>query len=91
MTIRGLGCEAELDRIFASQAEEIQKVLAAFDCVTDFIIGQTEREIEVARAMHDEPGRVKMQVKMETLKHAQAILQMCHQRLRKEEDRHGAP
>jgi hypothetical protein len=74
-------CNAELDAIMASDAPDMEKLSQAFDCITGFVVGNAEREIELARAMSDREAVVKTQIKMETIKHARAIFETCYLRV----------
>lgn len=71
----------EVNEIVRSDRPDIVKLALSFDAITSHVIAQSEREIEVLHALHDQEGVVKEQVKMETLKHARAILQECYQQV----------
>ena len=69
--------------VMASELPVIEKVREAFKLVTDFYIEDGEREIELLRAMSDREGVVKVQVKVSTLRSAQAIFaEAYHQAMR---------
>ena len=57
----------------ASDQPEIDKLRAFYDRTTSRIVDFAEKEIELAQAMQDQESIVKVQVKMETLKHARRI------------------
>jgi hypothetical protein len=56
-----------------SDRPEIDKLREFFGQTTDKIIGFAEREVDLAKAMHDRESLIKVQIKMETLKSARAI------------------
>lgn len=60
--------------VMNSELPAIEKVRQAFKLVTDFYIQDGEREIELLRAMSDRENLVKVQIKVSTLRSAQAIL-----------------
>jgi hypothetical protein len=68
-----------VNEIVRSKRPDVVRLVLSFDEITSQIITQSESEIEVLRALHDQDGVVKEQIKMETLKHARAILQHCFQ------------
>ena len=68
----------EIQEIANSEAPEIEKLTKAFRWVTDKVIREAQREIELARALKDRESVIRVQIKMETLKHAQVILNKCH-------------
>jgi hypothetical protein len=57
---------------------EMEKLVYAFGWITDRIIEQGLRDIELARALRDEDAVVKHQIKTEVTKHARSIFQTCH-------------
>jgi hypothetical protein len=71
----------EVNRIISSDLVELDKVMQAFEVITGSIIEAAEREVELSRAMGDPESLVKEQIKMETVKHARAILNDCHMRV----------
>jgi len=60
--------------IMSSGQPALEKVKEAFSLITDFYIADGEREIELLRAMNDRENLVKAQIKVSTLRTAQAIL-----------------
>jgi hypothetical protein len=64
-----------------SDRPDITKLVLSFDEIVGRIITESERDIEVSRALHDSEAVVKEQIKMETLKHARTILLECYQRV----------
>jgi hypothetical protein len=67
-----------VEEIVRSERPDIVKLALSFDKITSQIIAHSEREIELRRTLHDQESVVKEQIKMETLKHAQSILQDCY-------------
>lgn len=70
-----------VDKIVRSDRPDIVRLVLAFDEIVGRIIAESEREIEVSRALHDQEAVIKEQIKMETLKHARTILLECYQRV----------
>jgi len=62
----------------SSSLPEVRKLARAFGWVTDRAITSAEKEVEAARALHDEESAVKQQVKMETIRHARTIFEECY-------------
>jgi len=52
-------------------------VLDAFGAITTFYLQEVEQEIELARAMGDQESLVRRQIRRETIKHAQNVLNDC--------------
>jgi hypothetical protein len=61
-----------------SKQPELEKLAYAFRWITDHIIEQGLKDIEVARALRDEDSLLKHQVKIEVIRHARSIFQNCH-------------
>ena len=64
-----------------TENDDLTKVMAAFDYVTQLIITQSEKDIEIDRAMGDQQAVVREQIKMSTLIHARSILNWTHSRV----------
>jgi len=71
----------ELDRIAASDLPEMDRLAQAFRWVTDRILEQEEREVELLRAMGDREALTKEQIKLGMMRHAQEIFQQCFRRI----------
>ncbi len=71
----------EVNRIVSSDLAELDKVMQAFDVITSSIVEAAGQEAELSRAMGDRESLVKEQIKMETVKHARAILNDCYMRV----------
>jgi hypothetical protein len=70
------------EAIFADEAtSELEKILAAFDYVTRLEILQSEKDIELNRALGDQQAVIRDQIKKSTLIHTRSILNVCHQRV----------
>jgi len=67
----------ELLDIFNSDLSEIDKLARSFDHITGIQITHAAGEIELLKAMGDQQGLVKEQIKMETLKHTRSVFQDC--------------
>lgn len=72
---------ADLEAIYASRDEDIEKLVQAFDRITRSVIETARREIELARAMQDQETVVKQQIRMAGMKDARAIFQNCYLRI----------
>jgi hypothetical protein len=71
----------EFDAILASDKPDIDKLAWAFGRITDDIISYARGEIEMAAALHDGDAKVRVQIKMETIKHARHIFATSYQRI----------
>ncbi len=69
---------AEVSKIVNSDLLDLDKVMQAFDVITGSVIAAAERESELCRAMGDRESLIREQIKMETVKHARAILNDCY-------------
>jgi hypothetical protein len=65
------------EAILASGGTEMDKLAAAFGGLTAFIMEDTKRQVELARASGDDTEAVKQQIKLETMKHARRLFQTC--------------
>jgi hypothetical protein len=81
MTVQDTSRSEEVEAILKSDLPDLEKLALAFDCITSFIVAHAEGEIELARAMHDRDQRIKVQIKMETMKHARSIFDHCYLRI----------
>lgn len=71
-----------LDAIFAKQGQsDLEKITEAFDYVTRTIIEQSDKDIELNRALGDSDAVIREQIKKSTLIHARSVLNLCHQRV----------
>lgn len=61
----------------ASDATEMDKLAVAFGALTVFIMEDTKRQVQLARASGDDTEAVKQQIKLETMKHARRLFQTC--------------
>jgi hypothetical protein len=64
-------------QIFASRRSELEKLTESFQWITAKIIEQGEAEVELLRAMGDQEGVVKEQIKISTIRYAQGIFSHC--------------
>jgi hypothetical protein len=71
----------EVNRIVESDLVDLDKVMGAFDVIASSLIEAAEQEVELSRALGDRESVVKEQIKMETVKHARAILNDCYMRV----------
>ena len=66
------------DEILASDGTDMEKLARAFGGLTDFIIEDAMRQVELARASQDREEAVKQQIKLETMKHARRLFGTCY-------------
>jgi hypothetical protein len=59
--------------IVGSDLPDIEKLKRGFDMVTGGMVEHAHHEIELARSVDDRESRVKVQIKMETMKAARRI------------------
>ena len=71
----------EFDAVLASDRPDIDKLAWAFGRITDGVINYANQEIEVATALHDRDAKIRVQIKMETIKHARYIFATSYQRI----------
>ena len=70
-----------MDAILGSALPDIDKLKEGFGLVTGQIIDRAQREVELAWAMHDDEGRVKVQVKMSTMETAREVFDTWYTRI----------
>jgi hypothetical protein len=70
----------ELEKVFDSEADVLEKISASFKLITDTILMHSELEIELRRAMNDRETIVKEQIKRSTIQHIRSIYGFCHLR-----------
>ena len=75
------GCSDEVERILASDLPDLEKVAQAFGCITGFVIGYSQTEVELARALQDREEMLKTQIKKETMVYARSIFETCYRRV----------
>lgn len=80
MELTGEWCNYKdrFEEIMASDATDMEKLAAAFGGLTRFIIENSERQVELARASKDGEEAVKQQIKLETMKHARRLFETCY-------------
>ncbi len=74
-------CSNEVERILASDLPDLDKLTQSFDCITAFVIGHAQADIELARALQDHEELLKTQIKKETMAHARSIFEHCYRRV----------
>ena len=67
-----------LDEIAASEGADLEKMARAFGGLTGFIIEDSRRQVELARASGDAEEAVKQQIKLETMRHARRLFGTCY-------------
>lgn len=69
----------EVDRIVSdANLAEIEKLAEAFGYVTKSFIEQSERDLDLARAMQDEVSVVKEQIKASVMNSAREMFEFCY-------------
>ena len=69
----------EVDRIVAdANLAEIDRLAEAFGYLTNAFIEQSERDLELARAMQDENAAVKEQIKASVMISAREMFEFCY-------------
>ena len=71
----------EFKEIMASDATDIDKMAQMFGHVTGKIVEYSQMEIDMAKAMNNQEGLVKQQIKLSTIEHARSIFAMCYQQV----------
>ena len=77
----------EYERIVAADLPEMERFIQAFDWITRRIVTDTDNEIQLARAMHDDANVVKQQIKKETIKLVRGVFEGCYLRVTGERTR----
>lgn len=83
MELSGEWCDyrEKFAEIRDTEAPDSEKLALAFGDLTRFIIKDTERQVELARASRDKDEAVKQQIKLETLKHARRLFETCYRQI----------
>jgi hypothetical protein len=68
----------EFNRIMASDLPEVERLRAGFAWITDQIVADAEREVELLRAMGDREALVKEQIKLSTVRHLRGLFEQCY-------------
>jgi hypothetical protein len=72
------GYKDKFEEIRALDASDAEKIAMAFGELTDFIIQDSRRQVELARASQDKDEAVKQQIKLETMRHARGLFETCY-------------
>ena len=80
MELSGEWCNYKdrFEAIIASDAPDMEKLAQAFGGLTAFIVEDSKRQVELARASQDAEEAVKQQIKLETMKHARRLFGTCY-------------
>ncbi len=71
-----------LDAILAdTERNDLEKIIGAYDYISRLIISQSEKDIELNRALGDGQAVIREQIKMSTIIHTRSILNLCHFRV----------
>lgn len=71
----------DLDAIIASEQPDIDKVAQAFAHLTDRIMREWQKELEIKTALSDREGQVKEQIKLECFRTARTLFNTCFKRV----------
>jgi hypothetical protein len=80
-TNNSCGFQDRVNAIVGSDLPDIDKLKQGFGWVTERIIDQAEKEIELARAMQDRKERIKLQIKMSTMNAAREVFDTWYTRI----------
>ncbi len=80
-TNESCGFRDRMDEIVGSELPDIDKLRLGFGLVTSAIIDHGEKEIELAEAMHDRDERIKLQIKLSTIKAAREVFDTWYTRI----------
>ena len=75
------GFQDQINAIVESGLPDIDKLIQTFGLVTEVIIDQAQKEIELTWATHDREERIKLQIKMATINAAREILDTWYTRI----------
>ena len=83
MELSGEWCDYKdrFEEIRASDGTDTEKLAVAFGDLTQFIVEDSERQVELARASQDKEEAVKQQIKLETIKHARRLFETCYRHI----------
>lgn len=70
--------EPEYEQILSSKLPEAEKLARAFLSILNQSYVYAEHEIELRKALGDEQGMIKEQIKRDTLKYSEDILAFCY-------------
>jgi hypothetical protein len=69
----------EVNQIIGADLPEIDKLVQVFNQITGRILEHGQGEIDVLRALGDQEGLVRVQVKLSTVEHCRSVLLQCYQ------------
>ncbi len=67
-----------LEKIFAAEIPEIEKLSQSFDLITQMILKHSDHEIELLRALNDRENLIKEQIKNGSVKHIRSVFEHCY-------------
>ncbi len=79
--MEGTHSTQEFNHIFERPVPDLEKLLTAFAFFTRQVVQEADREIQLAQALGDQQGMVRVQIKKETIKHAQSFLESGYLRI----------
>ena len=67
-----------IDTLKGSELSDLDKVVQAFRHATDEHVKNSQRDVELARALKDRKSVIREQIKQETIKYTQKVLNDCY-------------
>lgn len=80
MKKREIEFHQKFNQIFESEGSALEKLAAGFHFILDRHLVESNREMEVLRAMGDKDGLIKEQIKHSTMAHALRSFDECYYR-----------
>lgn len=80
MKRREIAFHQQFDAIFQSDKEPVDQLAAGFGFVLSRVLSDSEKEMEILRAMGDKGGLVKEQIKHSTIEHVLEVFGDCYRR-----------
>ena len=68
----------EIEEILAMNIPDSEKLARTFEWITNRVVEDSQREVELLRALGDPQLLVKEQVKLSTIQHARSIFNQCY-------------
>ena len=78
-----------LEAIYESDLADMEKLTHAFDHITQLVLTNFEREVELAQAMGDVEGKIRAQMRMSTMEHARSIHHSCYRNIKRQKPRNN--
>jgi len=79
--LKGADWITVMKKLKSSEDKDVDKIARAFGWVTNTIIEQAHKDIEISRALKDRESIIKHQIKREVMKSAREIFNDCYRQL----------